>query len=237
MLLTLWRLNSIIHYIDDFVKQKMLSNRYWLIIYRGNLGVDKSFLLWYNSVMKHNLPTVVNKLPPFSSFRSPVSNSRYTRQLFTDIMTSRIVEERLFEPPYTLYSDRPGKINFRKEYVRLADPSGFKLASLHLEDFNHWQLLMKAPWFREAKEVWDTELEAKLAAEAMESIRAIAKGDESIAVAVQLSAAKFLATRAYKQPAAKGRPTKADIIREAKDIASSDSDLASDIERISLNKN
>lgn len=180
-----------------------------------------------------------------SKFRNS-QNTRYTRQLFVENHQHLANELSTIKPMYSLYYDytdeETGKPipNFRKEYVRLGDPTGYKLAELYLEDYDHWEFLMKCKWFVEAKEQWDRELDAKLTADGMDAVRLIADGVEGVAPAVQLSAAKFLATKAYRNKAddkpKRGRPSKEEIAGNLKQASEDEKAFADDLKRITLVK-
>lgn len=181
----------------------------------------------YNACMEKNRP-----------FRNEF-NQRYTRQLFFECQREMLTADRMIEPMYTLYDDRPGLINFRRVYVELADPTGYQVAVRYLEDYAHWEMLMKSVWFREAKEAWDRELDAKLKSEGLSAIRMFADGIEGVSPAVQLQAAKYLADTSYKPKQAlsrRGRPSKEEVQGELKQQASAAADIASDLERIRLVK-
>lgn len=166
-------------------------------------------------------------------------NQRFTRQLFHEQSINLAHEVRAIEAPYSLIGDYDGKVNFRKVYVSLGDPTGYKLASLYLEDYDHWRLLMKCRWFVEAKAIWDLELDAKLASEGLATIRTIADGDETIPASVSLSAAKYLANRDYRKGAngpAVGRPSREAVEGEIKRQAADAATVADDLARIKLVK-
>ena len=169
-----------------------------------------------------------------SSFRHPDTNVRFTSQLFWDRQQLMLTAQKTREPLYTLHHDKPGLINFRRVYVELADPTGYKIANKLLEDYSHWQMLMKQPWFREAKELWDQELDAKLKSEGLEAIRMFADGIEGVAPAVQLTAARYLADSAHRKTKAapRGRPSKEEVSGELKREATESSDMAADLARI-----
>lgn len=167
-------------------------------------------------------------------------NQRYTRQLFFEQQREMLVENRMIKPMYTLFDDREGLINFGRVYVELADPTGYAVANKLLEDYAHWEMLMKSAWFREAKEVWDRELDAKLKSEGMAAIRMFADGIEGVSPAVQLQAAKYLADGAYKPKGTaapkRGRPSKEEVTGELKRQAADTADIAADLDRIRLVK-
>lgn len=172
-----------------------------------------------------------------NKFRHPVTNARYTRLIFWELQQELPIDKRAIEPLYTLHIDKPGLINFRRMYVELGDPTGYKIANKLLEDYDHWMLLMKAPWFREAKAIWDQELDAKLKSEGMESIRIISNGIEGVSPAVQLQAAKYLANLEHRKgPVAekgtRGRPTKEEVSGELKKQAEDTKTLEDDMARI-----
>lgn len=156
----------------------------------------------------------------------------YTRQLFWEESVMLMIEQRKIKPMFTLHKDREGLINVGKTYVRLGDPSGYKVAQEIFDgDYTLWTVLMGCRWFLAAKEVWDRELDAKLYSEGLEQIRGLA---ENGMPAQKLAAAKFLATKAYRKDssAGKGRPKREDIDRAAKDLAISEREIAEDVKRI-----
>jgi hypothetical protein len=166
-----------------------------------------------------------------SRFRGP-SGKYFTRQLFHEESIDLPIEKRAIKPFFTLYRDREGLINFGKVYVRLGDPSGYKLAQEILDgDYTLWTVLLSCRWFLAAKEVWDRELDAKLFSEGMEKIKELA---ENGMPAQKLAASKYLANKEYRKDksASKGRPKREDIDRAAKELAATDRDLEEDLKRI-----
>lgn len=178
---------------------------------------------------------------PFS-FRHPVNNVRYTRLLFWEQQQLLPNDQKKIDPLFTLHINKPGLINFRQRYVALGDPTGYKISQQLLEDYSHWQLLMKCPWFREAKEIWDAELDAKLASEGLDAIKTYADGVEGVSAAVQLQAARYLADKAYKasskadSASKRGRPSKEEIEGNLKADVASAAEVAKDLDRIRLVK-
>lgn len=162
--------------------------------------------------------------------RNP-NNARYTKQLFYETWTSLPQELRVtVKPPFCLYGKRAGFISFGKSYVDLGDPTGYKITQLYLDgDYDHWCMLLKCTWFKEAKETWDRELDAKLASEGLETIRAIAKDDEDKR---SLTAARFLANKEYKEKTRAGRPTKAQVAGAIAQEARESSAVEDDMKRI-----
>lgn len=166
-----------------------------------------------------------------SRFRA--DNGQYfTRQLFWEMSIDLPIDRRVIEPMFTLYKDKPNLINMGKEYVKLRDPTGHKLArKLFDGDYTLWTVLLGCRWFIAAKEVWDRELDAALVSEAIDQIRELAKDGMP---AQRLAAAKFLATKAYRKDnsAGKGRPKREDVDKAARDLAANERDLEEDLKRI-----
>ena len=171
-----------------------------------------------------------------SKFRHPNTNQRYTKQLFHDHVTNMPLDMRTFSPLYTLHHDVVGYINFRKEYVRDEDPTGYKTSSRLLEDYSHWQLLMGTQWFKDAKKIWDEELDAKLEARAMDAMKALMV-DTDNKPAERIAAAKIiLGKTGVKQPqtSPRGRPSKEEVQGNLKQETAAERILQEDLARIGL---
>lgn len=162
------------------------------------------------------------------------TGQRYTKQLFYEQWINLPIEQRRGEPPFTLSLKRDGLICFREEYVRDGDPTGYTTSVRLLGDYSYWTFLCKVGWFRDALEVWNEELEAKLKSEAMRKIREIAEGDDAKA----LAAAKFLAQKEYKKTAGtkRGRPSKEEIEGKLQNEVDDLKQLEDDANRIRLIK-
>lgn len=159
-------------------------------------------------------------------------NGKYhTKQLFYEMQYDLPPAQRLIDPVFSFHKDREGVINFGAEYVKLRDPTGYRMAQKFLANYNHWQALMSCRWFVAAKEIWDKELDALLKAESLEQIRMLA---EEGMPAQRLAAAKYLANAEYRKDhtSTKGRPRKEDVDRAARQLAEDDKSLQEDLKRI-----
>lgn len=160
------------------------------------------------------------------------SGKYFTRQLFWEEFIDLPLEKRTTEPLFCLHKEYKGLPNFGAVYVECADPTGYKVAQRLLDgDYTLWTVLMGCRWFVAAKEIWDRELDAKLASEGLEKIRELASSGMP---AQALAASKYLANKEYRKDktASKGRPRREDIDRAARDLASDEKDLAEDLARI-----
>ena len=90
-----------------------------------------------------------------------------TEALFYQKTFDRPKHRLICAPVFDLYDERPGLINCRTTFVNLKDPTGRKWALTYLGDWNHWLRLMKCAWFREAFEIWISELNLQLKSEAI----------------------------------------------------------------------
>jgi hypothetical protein len=167
------------------------------------------------------------------------NNIRYTKQLFWDMHRMMANADKAIDPIYTLHDDVEGLINFRKEYVRDMDPTGYKTANRLLESYDHWNLLMRGQWFRDAKAEWDKEIAAILEKEATDVLRGIAL-DSDLKPAERTSAAKAILGRAksIRTPEkttvgpGRGRPSNEEVQGELKRQAALTKDELDDLKRI-----
>lgn len=160
------------------------------------------------------------------------SNGKYyTKQLFWEEWINLPIDQRMIDPFFSLYKDREGLINFGKKYVELRDPTGYAVSQELLGDYNLWTVLMNCRWFIAAKEIWDKELDAALASEAMIKIRELLTDGLP---AQQLAAAKYLANKEYRKDKSsnKGRPSNAEVARQAREQVEIEKALAADFQRI-----
>ncbi len=162
-------------------------------------------------------------------------NQRYSKQLFYEQWITLPIDQRLIEPAFSLHIQRDGYVNLGREYLRDCDPTGYTTATRIFGDYGYWKHLLKASWFRDAVRIWDEELEAKLYAQGLATIRAIANSDDKGA----LTAAKYLANREFKlngNGPKRGRPSAEEVEGKLAQVAQDVSDIAADAARISLVK-
>lgn len=164
------------------------------------------------------------------------SNGHYfTQQLFWERSMNLTDKERSVQPVFTLSKEVEGFICFGKEYVAALDPSGYKITQTLLNgDYKHWITLIGCSWFRDAKEEWDKEIDAKLFAEGMDAVRSI-KDDDEVPASVRLQAARMLVQKGYKEKVPnRGRPSKDEVKGELKRAAQEINEVDKDLERIRL---
>ncbi len=125
---------------------------------------------------------------------------------------------------------------FKDLYLQLKDTTGVKAAQLYLDGYSHFEFIMEAaPWFREAIQRWNREIEAGLKADALVRVRELAEGAAGEAVA--LAANKYLANVDYNKDtkSKRGRPTAKEVEGELKRQAQRDTSLATDYQRMKGN--
>lgn len=178
-----------------------------------------------------------------SKFRGP-SNIRYTQQLFYEMSRELPIDLRTIEPIYTLHVDHGNLINFGRVYVNDMDPTGYTTANKLLENFDHFQLLLKSKWFREAKEQWDKEIAARMEKEAVDKLRSILR-DDDVKTSEQLTAAKALLSKAkdvsndkgsVRASNRRGRPSKEEVEGALKEEMRLTKEEQDDLARIKLVK-
>lgn len=93
-------------------------------------------------------------------------------------------------------------------YISLGDPTGYQWAIKYLHGWQHWLRLISLSWFKDAVELWNSELEAKMQMTAVKKIEDISRSGSPTAFA----AAKYIAGQEWRKAASKrGRPSKAEV--------------------------
>ena len=115
-------------------------------------------------------------------------------------------------------------------------PTGVKAAQLYLDGYPHFEYLVEtAPWFKEAIQRWNREIETLFKAEAIARVRELAEG--AAGEAVQLAANKYLANVDYNKDtkSKRGRPTAKEVEGELKRQARTISATEADYQRMKGN--
>lgn len=175
----------------------------------------------------------------FKQFRSTGTLGYLSSSLFADVCKP---DQRL-DAPFWLNENRsktPETDNrpvFRDIFLEYRDPTGYKLAREYLGSIEHWNRLIKhCFWFRDALSEWNTELEAMIHSESVQTMMEIANDETHRG---RLQAAKWLAEKGYKtKPESSlksvGRPTKEQVAGEIKKIARQSTEEEDDRVRIGL---
>jgi len=127
-------------------------------------------------------------------------------------------------------------VDAQRSYILLEDKTGYKWSQAYLDSFEHFSRLMGATWFRELKEVWDAEIDAKLQARAIKAVVSLMEDPEA-ADSVKLASAKYVAEKGWERrhkASEKGRPSKADIAKAVKAKTEKLTQEDQDMERIGL---
>lgn len=164
------------------------------------------------------------------------NNQRYSRQLFYEQWVQLPIELRSVEPPFTLFDrNKEGYKCFGQMYVEDEDPTGYTTATRIFGDYSYWTYLMRSGWFREAVDIWNTELDARLKSKGIKKIKQIAESEDKGA----LQAAKYLADHGYKNAktvSTRGRPSKEEVAGRLAEEAREAKETLADAERIKLVK-
>ena len=119
-------------------------------------------------------------------------------------------------------------------YMEIADPTEYLFAKALLESpettfWDHWKRLLAMDDFMFHLSKWREELEVKLRANAIKTIKLASVDPEK-----GITAAKWLAEKGFKEKKGAGRRSNDDIMREKKIQAGINSELDDDAKRISL---
>jgi hypothetical protein len=153
-------------------------------------------------------------------------NRRLTKSLFVE-----------YDKAYGMYTLKANDLvvdgktypSLYKLYIDYSDTTEYLFAKDFFEDLEHWNLLCSMPFFVAHLTKWRTELELKLKAESLQAILKEAREGK-------YDAHKFFATKSWidktQDPKRRGRPTKADIDKQAREMAFLASDVDDDLKRI-----
>ncbi len=181
--------------------------------------------------MTYSTPPFLQKLGSTDSVRTPVGHYR-TESLFLELWRPLETQRPIYslhredkpdprEPTRTVYS-------FQKRYIDLGDPTGYLAAMELLGSWRHWEKIKDKPWMTEHLARWNAEIVASLNHKGLDAIiKAAGRGD--------LKAAEYLIGYTQAGPPAKtprGRPSKADVKREARALAQDNLDLEEDAKRV-----
>jgi len=120
--------------------------------------------------------------------------------------------------------------SFRRLYLEVGDPTDYLASTFLIGDPKHWNKLLASPVTRGFIEDCRNELEAKIKAEALSSLRVLASSGDSKG----LAAAKYMASLEYKNAGKRGRPSKEEKEGKLKQETRAHSDIMADAARIGL---
>lgn len=158
-----------------------------------------------------------------SKFKN-ASNARLLRALFyeeTDSDKSTVV--------YTLKDeDHQGYPSLYRLYLEMEDLLEYEFANTYLDGWSHWEMLTQCSWFKPYVTRWRKELELKIRSKALRNLREDAKSESRTAN----SSNRYLLERGWQEKATKGRPSKEDVKRAAREQADAQKTLESDFLRL-----
>ena len=139
---------------------------------------------------------------------------------------------------YTLKDqDHRGYPSLYRLYMEMADFTEWEFANTYLDGWSHWQTLCNCTWFQPYIQRWRTELELMVKSRALK--RMIQKAEEQNSAKESFMIDKFLIEKGWidknADPKRRGRPTKAEIQRQAKEEININRQLAEDAKRLDLN--
>lgn len=159
------------------------------------------------------------------------------------ILTTRLFLEMSYsDPQHVVYTlKRKDDLNrdlpsLYRLYMEMEDPLEIDFAETFFDSYEHWEQICATQWFKEYIYQWRKELDLKLRARALRSIREIAKSTHG---GKSFEANKFLLSDGWNKGAKdeaikRGRPSKDEIMKAAGEIALDNSLLKEDLERLGL---
>lgn len=119
-------------------------------------------------------------------------------------------------------------LSFKRLFIELGDPTWYTQATTLLGGMKHWQKCLNTRVLSGLIEECQEELEWKMRSEALKKATQVANSDSSQA----FNAQKYLAEKGWEPK--KGRPTKAQIEKEARIKAKTDQEVHDDMKRVGL---
>lgn len=132
---------------------------------------------------------------------------------------------------YTLKDhEHNGYPSLYEAYMACDDPTEYAFATQYLDGWAHFKALEGSSWFMGYLARWREELHLRAKSRALAKVMATANGTTKDSFAAQ----KYLIEKGYDKaaPNAKGRPTRQQIINEAKNIAADTKRVDDDLERL-----
>lgn len=130
---------------------------------------------------------------------------------------------------YTLKEvDHEGFPSLYRLYMELEDVLEYEFANTYLESWEHWQMLCDCKWFQPFVQRWRKELELKIRSKALRKLREDAASESRTAN----SSNRYLLERGWADKATKGRPSKEEVRKAAREQAMSAKALQSDFLRL-----
>lgn len=157
-----------------------------------------------------------------------------TRELFFE--TAQNKENVLYtlktEPHEGVHPDgRPFRYpSLYEAYMAANDVTEYSFAVSHLGGWAHWKLLSESTFFKSYLLDWREELEVRARSRALAKVIETAAGSTKDSFAAQ----KFVANKEWDKakPAARGRPSNAQVKAAANDIAVENKRLTDDLNRL-----
>lgn len=155
-------------------------------------------------------------------------NGRLLRALFFE--TSEDTEKK-----YVLYTlkdeDHNGYPSLRRLYLETNDLTEYEFSSLHLDGWDHWEMLCRCSWFKPIVQRWRRELQLKFESQALKVIKLEADNPTS---QNKFQANKIILDRIAKLNPTKvrGRPSKDEVDAELKQQVQIEKELQEDMKRI-----
>lgn len=166
-----------------------------------------------------------------------MSQSKFKNNMGALYLRALFFETTLADKSTVVYTlkdeDHLGYPSLYRLYMEADDPTEYSFAIQHLDSWEHWQRLTKAPWFKEYLHRWRKELETRTRARALKAVRDIAASGSKEA----FQANKFLLSGQWASDGQTkrraGAPSKEEIKKAAHEIAETHQTVEEDFERLS----
>lgn len=188
--------------------------------------------------MSENLGFVSSKEAPIleqSVFKAE-TGQLFTRQLFWEFNNTEVDRVMFTLREYDIEIDKEDGTkrtipSLYRLYIELGDITEYEFANKYFYSWRHWQIISNGNWFKEYIERWREELKVKFAAEALNAVRNLAKGDTRDS----FQANKYLLDKGWAVSPRKGRPSKESVKKEAEELVRKNQEFDEDFKRMVVN--
>lgn len=164
-----------------------------------------------------------------SPFVETTAMSKFRNSKGMRLMSSLFLETSYADQSNCVYTlkdeDHRGLPSLYRLYMETEDLTEYEFANKYLDGYEHWTMICESNWFKKYIARWRKELELKIRGRALKVLQEIAS-DPSHKSASGVN--QFLVKGGWKEAAGKGRPSKDDVKKAAKEEADLKSRLEED---------
>lgn len=183
-------------------------------------------------------PNSTNTTSPSSTLSEPPVANPFRSSTNQRLLKGLFYEQTLADKSSVVYTlkdkDHEGYPSLYRLYMETNDPTEWKFANKYLDGWEHWEMLLACTWFKPYADRWRKELELRMKSESLARIMTEAK----TASKESFQANRYLLEKGWEPKASsthgRGRPSKDEVAKAAKEIAQTNSRVLEDFQRLNI---